>query len=52
MRSASYQKVMELHRDDEPPFTQHNMYRDSSGGASSYKPDHLPDLQSVPEEHH
>lgn len=53
MRSATYQKVMELHDDDEPPFIQHNMYRDDSRAASSsYELDHLPDQPYLPEEHH
>jgi len=53
MRSAAYQKVMELHGDDdEPPFIRHNTFRDGSPRAvSSYELDHLPDLPYVPEEH-
>lgn len=45
-RSAEYQKVMALH-DDEPPFIQHNMYRDSSRPVSSYKLDHSQDMPYV-----
>ncbi|KAH9011013.1 phospholipase B [Lactarius pseudohatsudake] len=49
-RSAQYQKVMELH-EDEPPFIQHNMYRDGPRATSSYELGNLPDLSYVPEEH-
>ena len=43
---------MALH-DDEPPFIQHNTYRDSSRPASSYKLDRLRDMPyvTVSEEH-
>ncbi len=54
MRSAEYQRVMELHDDDEPPFMQHKMYRDGPEpkAAYSYELSHLPELPNVPEEHH
>jgi hypothetical protein len=55
MRSVAYQKVMQLHDEDELPFVQHNMYRDSSRPTSFYKLDHLQDMTYVtdpPEERH
>ena len=51
-RDNAYQKVLELHDEDEPPFLQHNTYRDSSTVESSYELRHVPDTPSVPEEHH
>ena len=51
-RQAAYHKVMELHEEDEPPFLQHNQYRDS---ATSEIPHELRSLSEdtpyVPEEH-
>jgi lysophospholipase len=34
-REAAYQKVMELHNEDEPPFLQHDQYRDDSNSEST-----------------
>jgi hypothetical protein len=52
-RSSEYHKVMELHEEDEPPFFQHNQYRDSSASETPYELRRLSeDTLYVPEEHH
>jgi len=48
-REAEYHKVMELH-DDEPPFYQHNQYRDNSTPETSHELRHFSDTPYVPEE--
>jgi hypothetical protein len=41
---------MELHDEDEPPFIQHNQYRDSSKSETQYELGRVPDQPYVPEE--
>ena len=55
---TAYEKVIELHDEDEPPFMHHNEYRDSDAGGSkvessyeSYQLGRLHVTPFVPEEH-
>ncbi|KAI0295829.1 phospholipase B [Multifurca ochricompacta] len=51
MRTAVYQKVIELHDEDEPPFIQHNRYSDGPRSASSYELERVQGLSHAPGQH-